>query len=137
MSERRWVLGDRVRVQEIVDEEGDERYVGHSGTVTNLVTDGCGATPEDPIVVVTFDEPVRLEGSCRPPSWGRRRSAVKGTKFVRADGFWSEELVAGDPHPNRWTKDNVTLVRVDPDALLEYIDRRRAEDAAAEAKSKG
>ncbi|MGH2568290.1 MAG: hypothetical protein ACRDGA_08125 [Bacteroidota bacterium] len=61
-------IGQRVRVISIVDETGDERFLGKEGTVAYLEYDcGCGQTfPEDPMIGVRF--------------------------LIDTESFWKEEL---------------------------------------------
>jgi len=70
MMETLYKQGDRVQVIQIIDEEGDEKYIGKIGTIVALDYDcGCGQTyPHDPMIMVEFDN-------------------------GKSEEFWKEELV--------------------------------------------
>lgn len=80
-------VGSRVRLLQLADEDegcgGGERYLGRTGTVTDVLgaAAGCGETPSDPLFIVRLDLPARFP----------ERSLGAGV-HVR-DGFWREELM--------------------------------------------
>lgn len=86
-------LGARVRVVELIDEIGDPRYIGHTGTVTSIDVDGhdIGESAERPFIVVTFDRPVWLRSRVAAVEDGEVET-LPGFSVHERDGFWPEEI---------------------------------------------
>lgn len=83
---KNFLLGMRVQVIDSPesDHQYPEVYNRKKGVVVGFDNVECGATPKDPMIMIKFDKPVKVE--CV------RRQDPEGYKFVEKDGFWSEEL---------------------------------------------